>query len=322
MLHTETANDAHDGPVAQSVEQRIENPCVGGSIPPRATKKFIQKAQSKDWAFCCLEQSSNSSFFNFLLWVPPLFKDLNDDDFDGYSLVADQLLDVPFVPSDEAIVEIMLDMGQVSAKDILYDLGSGDGRILITAAKERNTQGVGIEIDPDRIAEAMEDAAYSEVEFLIDFVEESIYTADFSEATVVTLYLLHSVNLDLRPRILNELRPGTRIVSHSFDMGDWKPDEKRELGGICIFKWIVPAQVAGFWIWQGVDEEWYSVELAQEFQEVSGTAWRDETPIALISATLCGERLELCLQASETAPLQYFTLYFENNEVQSIEQYI
>lgn len=246
----------------------------------------------------------------------------SDHDFDGYSILTNTTLDVPFVPTDESIIEIMLDMGQVGPKDILYDLGCGDGRILITAARDRNTQGVGIDIDPERIADAMEDAAHSHVEFLIDFVEESIYTADFSEATVVTMYLLHSVNLDLRPRILNELRPGTRVVSHSFDMGDWKPDEKRELGGICVFKWIVPAKVAGIWKWQGIEGEWYGVDLEQEFQELTGTAWCDGQPVILNSATLCGDTLELCLQADESAPLQYFTLIFADNELQSVEQYV
>lgn len=154
-------------------------------------------------------------------------------------------LDVPFVPTDEQVVEAMLDLADVGPDDVLYDLGSGDGRILVSAAIDRNTRGVGIDIDPLRIAEAMEYAGRSHVEYLVDFIEDNIFTADISEATVVTLYLLRAINLRLRPRLLKELRPGTRIVSHAFDMGDWKPDEWLKLSGVGIMKWIVPVNVEG-----------------------------------------------------------------------------
>ena len=236
----------------------------------------------------------------------------------GYSILFDADLDVPFVPTDDVIIDMMLDMAKVNAQDILYDLGCGDGRILIKAASEFNTQGVGVEIDPERIAEALEDAAYAQVEFMLDFVEESIYTAAISEATVVTMYLLHSVNLDLRPRLLNELRPGTRVISHSFDMGDWKPDEKRELGGICVFKWIIPAQIAGIWKWTDTEGHWFGVELEQEFQEIKGTAWREGQDALLTSATLCGNTLELSIQHDDSSKAQHFTLHFDNNELQEV----
>src|SRR5690606_9512867 len=125
----------------------------------------------------------------------------------------------------------------VGRRDVLYDLGCGDGRIVVAAARHFGTRGVGIEIDPARIADAMEYAGDVGVEYLVDFVEDNIFTADIAEATVVTLYLLDTVNLKLRPRLLHELRPGTRIVSHAFDMGDWLPDEHLELGGINLYKW-------------------------------------------------------------------------------------
>src|SRR5690554_6349545 len=131
-----------------------------------------------------------------------MFRDLVDDDLHNYSTVPGMFLDVPFVPTDDEVIKAMLDLAEVGPRDRLYDLGCGDGRIVVKAALERNTRSVGIEIDPLRIADAMEYAGLSGVEYLVDFVEESIFTADFSKATVVTLYLLDSINLQLRPRLL------------------------------------------------------------------------------------------------------------------------
>src|SRR5690606_24417709 len=178
----------------------------------------------------------------------------------------------------------------------------------------------GIEIDPVRIADAMEEAGDTGVEYLVDFIEEDIFTVDFSEATVVTLYLLDSVNLQLRPRLLNELRPGTRIVSHAFSMGDWKPDELLELSGVKIYKWVVPAQIAGTWEWEGWDGTPYRMELRQKFQEVEADIWKAGQAVQLKNAKLEGNRLELDIQAEDAAaaPLTYFTLNFKDNELQSV----
>ena len=246
-----------------------------------------------------------------------MFRDLIDD-IHNYSIEPATYLDVPFVPTDDEVVEAMLDLANVGPKDVLYDLGSGDGRILITAARDRNTRGIGIDIDPMRIADALEYAGWARVEYLVDFVEDDIFTADFSEATVVTLYLLESVNRQLRPRLLNELRPGTRVVSHAFDMGDWKPDEWRNLNGINIFKWIVPARVAGVWEWGRADGKRYRVELQQKYQEVTGKAWLAGKKIQIASAKLTGPRLELKLRKAKTTPLDGFTLIFANNQLQSV----
>src|SRR5690606_34127151 len=141
----------------------------------------------------------------------------------------------------------MFDLGAVNSQDVLFDLGSGDGRIVVAAARDYNARSVGIEMDTVRIADAMEYAGDSRVEFMVDFIEEDIFKADFSEATVVTLYLLDAVNVRLRPQLLRQLRPGTRIISQTFDMGDWEADERLHLSGVNIYKWIVPAQVEGAW---------------------------------------------------------------------------
>src|SRR6202011_3793527 len=135
-------------------------------------------------------------------------------------------VDVPYVPTTEEAVKAMLKLADVKKTDIVYDLGCGDGRIVIAAAKEYGAHGVGIDINPERIQEAEENAKKAGVEKLVRFEENDLFEADIHEATVVTLFLLNSVNLKLRPKLLRELKPGTRIVSNTFNMGDWKPDKQ------------------------------------------------------------------------------------------------
>ena len=148
--------------------------------------------------------------------------------------------DVIYVPTPQMVVEAMLEMADVKAGDVLYDLGSGDGRIPITAAKLQKVRGVGIDIDPVRIEEANANALEAGVANLVTFRIEDLFEADFSEATVVTLYLLTTLNEKLRPKLLAELKPGTRIVSHMFSMGDWKPEQTRIMDDSIIYLWTVP----------------------------------------------------------------------------------
>lgn len=150
-----------------------------------------------------------------------------------------QDLDVPYVPTGQEVVDAMLELGKVSKNDVLYDLGCGDGRIVVTAAKKYGTKGTGVDIDPERIQEANANAREANVTDKVRFVEGNLFDVDLSEASVVTLYLLPSVNLKLRPKLL-QLKPGTRIVSHAFDMDDWKPDQTVQVGGSTIFLWTVP----------------------------------------------------------------------------------
>jgi Methyltransferase domain len=152
--------------------------------------------------------------------------------------------DVVYVPTAYEVVEQMLELANVTGDDILYDLGSGDGRIPITAAQKFGTQGVGIDINPERIQEANENARQAGVTDRVKFLQQDLFTSNFSEATVVTLYLLPELNLKLRPELFRQLKPGTRVVSNAFDMGDWKPDRVVQTkGGSTIYLWIIPEQV-------------------------------------------------------------------------------
>jgi SAM-dependent methyltransferase len=156
----------------------------------------------------------------------------------GMSL--DGLPYVPFVPTPEAVVDEMLEIARVSAADIVYDLGSGDGRIVIAAAKRFGARGVGVEIDPELIREATENAEQAGVTHRVRFVEGDFFTADIREATVVTLYLLPEVNRQLLPKLLAELRPGTRIVSYKYDLGDWAPEKTVRVSRGTVYYWVVP----------------------------------------------------------------------------------
>lgn len=152
--------------------------------------------------------------------------------------------DVIYVPTPDATVQAMLKLGEVKSGDVLYDLGSGDGRIPVAAAKQFGVRAVGIDIDPQRIAEANENARKAGVTDKAAFRNEDLFQTDFSEATVVTLYLLPSLNERLMPKLL-AMKPGTRIVSHAFRMGDWEPEQTIDVqGGGTIYRWTVP-QAAG-----------------------------------------------------------------------------
>ena len=148
--------------------------------------------------------------------------------------------DVIFVPTPNEVVDMMLRMAGVTRNDTVYDLGCGDGRIVITAAQKYGARGVGIDIDPERIAEATENARRGGVADRVKIIRGDLFEADISGATVVTLYLLTDLNLKLRPKLLRDLKPGTRVVSHAFSMGDWKPEKSDQIDGRNIYLWTVP----------------------------------------------------------------------------------
>ena len=153
-------------------------------------------------------------------------------------------LDVPYVPTPEAVVERMLRMAKVGKDDLVYDLGCGDGRIVITAAQKYGARGVGYDLNPQRINESNANAVKAGVADRVRFVQGDLFQADLSGATVVTLYLLPDVNLKLRPKLLAELKPGTRVVSHNYGMGDWEPKEVAEIevegSTHYVYSWVVP----------------------------------------------------------------------------------
>lgn len=182
--------------------------------------------------------------------------------------------DVPYMPTPQPVVDAMLKLAGVAGRDFLIDLGCGDGRIVVTAARAFGTRGLGVDLDPDRIREARFNADVARVLDRVEFRQADLFRTDISRASVLTLYLLPEVNMRLRPTILARLKPGTRVVSHDFDMGDWPPDRQVEVPseGSTIYLWIVPANVAGRWRVTGPGGAAYDVALEQRFQALTGTA--------------------------------------------------
>lgn len=247
-----------------------------------------------------------------------MFSDLSDDDqFDELGMN----LDVPFVPTHESVVKAMLELAAVDADDVLYDLGSGDGRIPVAAALEHGARAIGVEIDSGRVKLAEAYAQQMGVEHKVAFIQHDLFDVDFSPATVVTMYLLHTVNLELRPRLLSELRPGTRIVSHAFDMGDWRADRKIAFKSDALYLWIVPARVAGRWEWQTADGRRYRVELQQRYQKLIGELWIDDQPAELQAALLWGDLLELVLHDEQSFGPESIVLHCQDDRLLVVSEY-
>lgn len=215
-------------------------------------------------------------------------------------------LDVPYVPTKPEVVAKMLEMARVGKDDVLYDLGCGDGRIVITAAKLYGTRGVGVDINPERIRECHENAKKEGVTSLVTFLQQDLFQTDFREASVVTLYLLSSVNLRLRPILFAQLRPGTRVVSHDFSMDTWKPDNSAtvEAGGLTheVYSWTIPANASGSWGWtlpEGGKLVPCRLDLEQHFQVISGKVNIGGQDLPLQSPTLVGDRIEFLIAREE-----------------------
>jgi SAM-dependent methyltransferase len=203
--------------------------------------------------------------------------------------------DVIWVPTPQALVEKMLDMAKLTAKDIHYDLGSGDGRTVIAAAK-RGAQAVGVEFNPDMVALSERAAAKEGVSGKAKFINGDIFQTDFSHATVVTLYLLPSLNIKLRPTIL-KMKPGTRVVSHAFSMDDWQPDQTENVEGRTAYLWIVPAPVEGSWRWSisGGGPKDYELSLRQQYQKVEGLVRLDGRMGQLRDVKLQGDQISFAV---------------------------
>jgi SAM-dependent methyltransferase len=231
--------------------------------------------------------------------------------------------EVPFVPTPEEVVVAMLRMADVGQDDVLYDLGCGDGRIVITAAKELGCRGVGIDIDFTRIQESRVNASNAGVSDRVEFLHMDLFEADISQATVVTLYLLSKVNLRLRPKLFQELEPGTRVISHDFSMGEWMPEKSTVIeekvdyipfhdtrfiddywNKHTIYYWIIPANVTGVWSWTIPSisgKKPYKLKIDQEFQMLKGKAYQGSAslPIEIRNGKINGDRLEFFLERKD-----------------------
>jgi len=218
-------------------------------------------------------------------------------------------LDTPYVPTPQAVVERMLELAQVKAGETVIDLGSGDGRIMIEAAKKYGARGFGVEIDPLLVKRSNENAVRAGVADRVKFLQQDLFKTDFHEANVLTLYLLPDVNLALRPKILAELKAGARVVSHDYNMGDWRPDAEetipapdKKVGArkeSQVYLWTVPAKVEGEWKFElssGVKSRRTRLVLRQKYQMVSGTVeLTGQGDVPLSGGKLRGDELRLIL---------------------------
>ena len=210
---------------------------------------------------------------------------------------------VPYVPTPWVVVSAMLELGQVKNGDFLLDLGSGDGRVVIEAARTRGARGLGVELDADLVRLSNDEAKRLGVAPSARFLRQDLFETDLTQATVITMYLLPQVNMALRPRLASELRPGTRIVSHDFGLGDWRPDAQVKIPvpeksygppHSTIFLWVVPAFVAGAWegsLGDSAKAPSFQVELRQQFQQLSGTLRVGNRSAKLDQATLAADRV-------------------------------
>jgi hypothetical protein len=221
--------------------------------------------------------------------------------------------DVVWVPSPQALVDRMLDIAKLKPGETLIDLGSGDGRTVITAA-QRGATAIGVEYNPNMVALSRENAKKAGVADRVTFIEGDLFQADLSKADVITLFLLPDINLRLRPKLL-DLKPGTRIVSNSFDMGDWTPDQTIQAGGECTswcraHLWIVPAKVAGSWKLPDGGE----LTLEQKYQMISGTLRSGAVNMNISSGKVIGDQITF------TAGTMHYTGRVSGNEIEGIAQ--
>jgi ubiquinone/menaquinone biosynthesis C-methylase UbiE len=213
--------------------------------------------------------------------------------------------DVPYVPTPQPVVDAMLELAEPTEGETLYDLGCGDGRIVITAAKKYKVRGIGVDIDPERIKESTANAAKEGVADQVKFLQKNLFEMDFSDADVLCMYLLTTVNLKLRPTILEDLQPGTRVVSHAFSMGDWLPDKTVQVTSAnnqTVYFWIVPAQIeeiSQVTLKTPQGEQKATLKLKQKYQNVSGTAQVGDKALEIKQGTLAGDQLTFTIDGQK-----------------------
>jgi SAM-dependent methyltransferase len=210
-----------------------------------------------------------------------------------------------YVPTPQNVVDKMLEVAKVTKDDYVFDLGSGDGRIPITAAARYGARGFGVDINRKLVAEARANAKVAGVADRVEFRRQDLFKTSVREATVVGLYLFVWANVKLRPRLVSELRPGSRIVAHDFPIGDdWKPDVEQDVENRTVYLWYVPAQVAGTWEFTG-GPQGLTIQLQQKFQVIQGTASVAGRSVPLQNATLRGDAIEFTIAADAGKPLLF-----------------
>jgi SAM-dependent methyltransferase len=230
-----------------------------------------------------------------------------------------QKLDVAYVPTPDFVVERMLDMANVGPGDYVIDPGCGDGRIVIAAAK-RGAFGHGVDLDPQRIEEARENADKAGVANKVVFVVENIFDTDFSRANVIAMYLFPDINFKLRPTLLDKLEPGSRIVSHDFDMYDWKADKQHgRMEDHAVYLWIVPAKVQGNWSWKTGGKK-FKMSAAQKFQELNLTVLSEGIVLNVENSLLSGKRISFTATNPSNGKKYVYSGRAENGAITGIVQ--
>jgi SAM-dependent methyltransferase len=220
--------------------------------------------------------------------------------WDGLQIARGASLDVPYAATPYEIADEMVRLADVKSDDVVYDLGCGDGRLVIAAVRKAGCRGVGIDIDPERIKESRQNAIIAGLQDRVRFVEQNFFESDVREATVMLIYLFPDVNIKLRAKFLNEMKPGSRLVSHAFDMGDWKPDNMASIRTQRVYLWVIPANATGTWKWNspGGGKVPVVLEMEQKYQQIRGAIIQGSRKTKLTDAKLTGDRIAFTLEDS------------------------
>ncbi|MCU0553955.1 MAG: methyltransferase domain-containing protein [Syntrophales bacterium] len=216
--------------------------------------------------------------------------------WDGLYLGKQTFAEVPYVSTPYEVVDEMIRMADVRADDVVYDLGCGDGRLVIEAVRRTGCRGVGVDIDGDLIAACRSNARAAGVADRARFERQDFFETDIRESTVMLIYLFTHVNLRLRPKFLDEMKPGSRLVSHTFDMGDWTPDRSASVGSRKVFAWVIPANVTGRWKWADPKRGGCSLEIDQRYQQIRGTLLHGHGKTVLADARVAGDRISFTIE--------------------------
>lgn len=217
---------------------------------------------------------------------------------DGLQLAKGSSPDVPYVSTPYEMANEMIRLADVKASDVVYDLGCGDGRLVIEAVKKAGCRGVGVDIDPDRVKESRKNAVLAGVQDRVRFEERNFFATDIREATVMLIYLFPDINIRLRAKFLDDMRPGSRLVSHAFDMGDWRPDVTSSILAQRVYLWVIPANVSGIWTWKvpGKGQGFHTLEMEQRYQQIRGTVSVGGRAAALSDPKIAGDRVSFAIE--------------------------